>query len=311
MLFLGVILTLGMLIALCAWWSLRTGRGKAMRCAGCSYDLGGCDARTTEACPECGAVIAERGVEFRGPVGGRRRTRWGFAIALLCALGMGGLMVLRYPPVMQTVRTTREGAFVGTNLAPPIEMREEVVTHPGYATSPLEHVFPSLTGPATYVDSFILTYGKETPTPIDIRECAEPSVAAINWARMRTPPIENGHLRLLVTALRREGFSMGRALGMLEPEYRNIQLHRHNTSFIITQVSATPTPQQSSISIALGLAPRIGADWERTTWVQRSSAVWYVLPSVVVFFVFCVLGRSRRLAAVNEVERWRGRGGVA
>lgn len=59
------------------------------------------------------------------------------------------------------------------------------------------------------------------------------------------------------------------------------------------------------------LAPSIGADWERTTWLQYSNVVWYVLPSVIVVLLFRRVRKRVRRDAQRAAAVWGERRGAA
>ncbi|MEM1423015.1 MAG: hypothetical protein AAGH64_03330 [Planctomycetota bacterium] len=295
---------LTMLIALCAWRASRPGRDGAPRCAACAYDLTSCDPRATAKCPECGVVIAETGIHRRGPNGGSMRRRAWFLAALACAGAMGCLVLLKYPPVMQSVRVVTRRTFTGVHANPhPIVATETDVKHPGYTTNPLVHLVPGMREPSVLERSFVL---ERTGLAVDGLRLRLGDDAARNldgWIDGQPDPFTDEDRRMLVGALEDLGFVVGP--GATPPDAPMVGL-RDDLWFPVTSKTRTSPSTLPPVMVLLGAAPSVGFDLAHTTWLQVSNIVWYALPSVGTVVLFWWAGRRSRRRAIASARVWIG-----
>ena len=300
MLFLGVLALLAMCVLLCARRAFRPGKDSTPRCAACAYDLTSFDPASTKKCPECGALILETGIERRGPNGGRVRRRVCVAYALACALAMGFLMLLKYPPVMQSFVITREGPLLQDPSIPyPVVLTQTTVKHPRYTTNPLVYLIPGFREKEVLERSLVLDRPGATNTSIDITLAEDPGLAVDQWLTTHSPRMVDSMRSSLGLLLGELGFDVS-SMGRMELEGMWMPME----SFWDTQISATSPSPQPAIAQRMGLAPSIGVDWKHTTWLQISNVVWYALPACLTVWLFSGLIRRSRSRAVGKAREW-------
>ena len=299
MLFLGVIGVGVVFILWCAWMGNRSGDDGAPRCAGCGYDLTSCDARTTERCPECGVIILETGI-VRGRGRGRARRRACFCAALACALAMGFLLLLKYPPVMQSFAITRSGPFLpGRSNPHPITVTVSTEKHPGYTTNPLVFLIPGLGEDEVLRRSFLLERTGAGGKAIELIGYEDVGARVDSWLETHEPPISGSEREDLAEFLIEQGFDVS-TMNPPEPARFSTPMGIY---WMPTRTVSSPSTQ-TALARHLGLAPSIGVSWRHTTWVQVSNVVWYSLPMSGTILVFWWLRRHSHVAAVCAARAW-------
>ncbi len=229
--------------------------------------------------------------------------RVALVVSVLIALGIGVLVLLRYPPVMQSVTETTRWEFYGEPAPLTTLIAEEsVVKSLDQVTSPLEYFAPSLGPPEEFERVLVLRMPTIPPSEHDVGAAEEPGPAMVEWFRGMIPSLSDRDISDVIGALsslRPELDAFAEALSAHDALRSNVCLLNEIGS------SVTWVQPRNRLARAMGFAEIGGGNLQRTTWVQFSNVALCLLPLGVVLAGFVVLGRRVRRSLRRSAIAWR------